>query len=290
MKLGLGTAQFGLDYGIANRGGRTSREDARAVLARAAAAGVRWLDTAPAYGQAESLLGELAEEVASFAIGTKTPAELASSPRGAAREALLGSLDRLRRESVAALLVHDRADLLGPQCERIFEELAALRAEGLAERIGASVYHPEEADDLLERFPLDVLQIPLNVFDQRALRGGHLGQWKARGVEVHARSVFLQGLLLLDPHEVPAVLGTARQPLQAFHDRARSLGLSGLEAALGFVVALGQVDLVICGVDRPAHLEQLLAALRATIPPGALEDLAIEDRVILDPSSWPVFR
>ncbi len=279
-RLGLGTAQFGLAYGVANATGRPSPAQVQAILAAAAGFGVSLLDTAPAYGDAERLVGELAP--GSLPIVTKTRGDLP------VREGLLASLARLRRPRVDALLVHDRHALLGPAGDALFAELVAVRNAGLATRIGVSVYHPDEAGALLARYPLEVVQLPLNVLDQRALASGLLARLRARGVEVHARSPFLQGLLLMAPAHVPASLAAAREPLAAFQARARARGLTPHAAALGFARGVPGVDVVVFGVDGIAQVRE--AAATAPLVAAEWADLACPDLAVVDPSRWSVSR
>lgn len=287
VQLGLGTAQLGLDYGIANRAGRPDRATAAAILERAHRAGVRCIDTAPAYGTAEAVLGELLPAAGTWRLVTKTTGGAVPGDLG---RALAASLQRLRRSTIAGLLVHDRRDLLGPAGDRLWAELCQLRDAGLVERIGVSVYHPDEVRTLLARYPLELVQLPLSVFDQRARSSGVLAALAAAGVEVHVRSVFLQGLLLMDPDRLPAALAAARPRLGTFAARARELGLSPLQAALGFVAGIAGVAVAICGVEAPAQLDELVAALATRIEPEVFADLATDDLGVVDPSTWQVSR
>jgi aryl-alcohol dehydrogenase-like predicted oxidoreductase len=286
-RLGLGTAQFGADYGIANRRGRVPRAEVQAVLAAAHAAGVALLDTAPAYGCAEQVLGALREHSAPFAVVTKTAV---GGDTDGVRPTLLASLRHLQRRQVDVLLLHDRRALLGADGDAWFGALCRVRDEGLAARIGVSVYAPDEAFAIAARYPVQVVQLPLNVFDQRARSSGLLARLAASAVEVHARSPFLQGLLLLEPDALPAGLGAARGPLAAFRARAADLGLTPVAAALGFALATADVGTVLCGVDGRAQLDEVLAARRAAVRTVDFADLAVDDPDLVDPSRWQVAR
>jgi aryl-alcohol dehydrogenase-like predicted oxidoreductase len=290
MKLGLGTVQFGLAYGVANRVGRPGRGEVRAILEQAARSGVRVLDTAPAYGDAETLLGELASSPSAFDVVTKTPAALRSVRPGALTEALEASLRRLGRDAVHGVLVHDARDLLGDAGPRLFDELERARSRGLARRIGVSVYDPATAVELAGKFALDLVQLPLSVLDQRAVSSGALDRLAERGVEVHARSVFLQGLLLMDSRSIPEPLASARPAVERVAARAAQLGRTPLELALGFAASFVGVRTVLCGVDSAAQLVQLAAAARTELDPRTLSDVAIHDIAILEPSRWPALR
>ena len=276
-RLGLGTAQFGLAYGIANARGKPSDAEVQAVLDAALGGGIALLDTAPAYGDAECRIGACAP--AALPIVTKTCGD------SDVRTGLAKSLRHLRREGVHALLVHDRHALLGPDGDALFAVLVELRDAGLATKVGVSVYHPHEADTLLARYPLEVMQLPLNVLDQRAHSSGLLTRLAARGVEVHARSPFLQGLLLLAPEHVPFARAAARVPLVAFRTRARELGLTPLQAAIGFARAVPGVDVVVAGVEDAMQLRELVAA-SVPLAPDDWSDLACDALDVVDPSRW----
>lgn len=277
MKLALGTAQLGLDYGISNRAGRVSAIEARRILDLAARRGVRMLDTAAAYGDAERTLGALLPAAHPFALVTKLRAG----------DRLADSLDRLGAQRVYGVLAHHARDLLGAGGPALWASLETARAAGQAEKIGASVYTAAEVDALLARFPLQLIQLPLNLLDQRLLHGGHLARLRGAGVEIHARSVFLQGLLLMDPADLPPALAEARAPLRAVRDAATRAGCTPLQLAAGFVLGLPEVDRVVCGVTAAAELEEIIAAAATAVPRALGAPLAIDDERILNPAQWP---
>lgn len=283
-RLGLGTVQFGLDYGISNKSGRTSVEEAGRILSRAYEAGVRVVDTAADYGVSEETLGAALCAAPGWRVVTKTT----TKGRGPAdaEASLRRSLERLRRGSVYGLLVHHAEGLLGPGGEAVYAELRRLKAAGLATRIGVSVYTGEQIDAILARYEIDLIQVPVNVLDQRLLAGGQLRRSKERGVEVHARSVFLQGALLMAPETLPSPLHAARGHLRNYHEEVRRLGLTPLEAALGFVLSIREIDVAVCGVESLAQLEDILTAARRSADFGALAPFSLDDEKIVNPALW----
>ncbi|MEO8436818.1 MAG: aldo/keto reductase [Chloroflexota bacterium] len=292
MRIGLGTAQFGMDYGISNAAGQVPAAEARKILALAESAGVRVIDTARAYGDAETRLGQWLAKDHPFSIVTKLagPAEgaAASSVKRWVHDAFQSSLQRLRATHVHGLLVHGAGDLLGARGAETWRAMETLRDDGAVAKIGVSVYTGLEIDALLDRYPLQLVQLPLNVLDQRLVRSGHLERLKAAGVEVHARSAFLQGLLLMDvPASLDRHFDPARSALDAFHAAARAAGRSPLEAAVSYVMSVDQVDTAIFGVTTTTQLAGILAAATRTMPPGWFAPFALDDERILDPSQWP---
>lgn len=293
MKLGLGTVQFGLDYGITNATGRTPAAEVRAILADCAAHGVDTLDTAALYGDAETVLGQQLPRPHAFRIVGKTlhlendrplPEALA-----AVRAGVIRSLERLGEPKLDALLVHRVDDLLGPAGDALFDELVALRDAGLIGKIGVSVYTPAEISVLLERYALEIVQLPLNVFDQRMHASGTLADLRRRHVEIHVRSAFLQGVLLADsPQRLPAGFAALQPALTQFRERLRAQGISPLQGTLGFLQGLHAVDVVVCGAARLAEWREISATFAALpeLPADLFKDLAQSDVDLIDPRRW----
>ena len=290
MKLGLGTVQFGLDYGVANPGGRTSEDEVRRILAAAADGGIEVVDTAAAYGEAEAVLGRCLQRPSPFRIVTKTRPLRERSDGSTAghwiQSGFVRSLERLGMDRVDALLVHHVADLLGPEGRDLASVLADLNSSGRAGKIGLSTYGGAEVDAALAVHDFDLLQLPLNVLDQRLVAGGKLRQLRQRGIEVHVRSVFLQGLLLMQPSSVPAYFAPIRSQLGAWHSALETRGMTPLEGAFAFVRAL-DVDVVLVGVDNALQL----AANQAAFAAAANCDLdfaafAVDDEAFINPSRW----
>ena len=291
-RIGLGTAQLGLDYGVTNSAGRVPEAEARAILDLAAASGMDTIDTAHLYGDSEAVLGRCAP-AAALRIVTKTP-KFGGSPPGAAasrlRAAFSQSLRRLGRETVYALLLHDPADLGGPNGSALWNAMAALKDEGLVEKIGVSVYDGAEIDALLGAYPLDLVQLPWNVLDTRLVQGGQLARLRDCGVEVHARSLFLQGLLLQPPGRIPDRFAPVRSAVAALHAAFEGEGLTPLEGLLGLAFQRPEIDRFICGVAAADELHAIVSAAetgqrvqqRLRLP--IMEPL---DPLYLNPARWP---
>lgn len=290
MKLGLGTVQFGLDYGISNQAGRTPPEEVRNILQVAIASGIRVLDTAALYGTSEEVLGQSLPSDPAFDIVTKTPVFasdcISFDDARLLEETLHQSLSKLRQPGVYGLLMHNADNLLAENGELLMAKMLDLKRCGLVKKIGASVYAGDQIDRLLQRYPLDLVQLPVNVLDQRLLAGGQLARLKRAGVEIHARSAFLQGLLLMEPDSLPLYFESARAHLKGYHAYLREHGISPLQAALGFVVGLNEVDVVLCGINNRQQLDELIAVAQPLTDFDRLMDFAIDDPAILDPSRW----
>lgn len=282
-RLGVGTAQFGLDYGVSNKGGRTPGEEAGRILSRAYEAGLRVIDTAADYGVSEETLGTAAKDWSGWRVVTKT-----ARPGGAPQvePSLRASLRRLRLGSVDGLLAHHAEDLLGAAGSGVYSELRRLKEQGLVRRIGSSVYTGDQIDALLSRYELDLVQVPFSVLDQRLISGGHLRRLKDRGIEIHARSVFLQGALLMAPQDLPPALAAARAHLERYRRRLAELRLSPVEAALGFALSIPEIDVAVCGMESLAQLEELVRAASRRADFQALAEFALDDARIVNPALW----
>lgn len=292
MKLALGTVQFGLRYGVANTTGQPAEAEVADILRHAAGAGVEVLDTACLYGDSEAVLGRSLPADHGFKIVTKTPKFAGVDGATAAialKAAFAESCERLRLPRLYGLLVHDANDLLGTAGDAIWHAMQELQAEKRVVRIGASVYNGSQIDALLQRYPIDLVQLPLSVLDQRLIQSGHLEHLAERNIEVHVRSAFLQGALLMAPDCLPLHLAGLRPCLEQISVRAATLGISPLQAALRFVSGLKQVAAVVCGVDSVAQFDQLAAALEHTetaLSAEAAAACACSDTQLLDPSQW----
>lgn len=230
MRIGLGTAQFGLDYGITS-GVRVDEEEAGRILEAARDAGITILDTARSYGDSEKVI---APHHADFNIVTK----------GSSREDFMASLSRLGR--VYGLLAHKG---LTDELWAVMEEL---KGEAMALKIGVSVYEGWEVDAVLDRYPIDIIQVPFNPLDRRLIDGGQLERLHKSGIEVHARSIFLQGLLLGDKY--PPHLS----PIEWAASQMRR-GMNHMEWVLGTVFQCPYIDCFICGVTSVPELLEIVA-------------------------------
>ena len=283
-RLALGTAQFGLAYGLNNEAGQPGAAAVAEVLAAARAAGLTLLDTAAAYGNSEARLGELIGADADFELITKLPA---GPPAEVARH-LAAALTRLRRARLYGVLFH----AFGPlQAEpAAWAALVAARASGQVARIGVSLYHPPEAEWLLAQgWDVDLVQVPYNVLDQRF--AAVLPRLAARGVAVHGRSAFLQGLLLREPAALPPFFRPLAPKLTRLRALVAEAGVPLPAALLLFAAGAPGVARAVIGVDSVANLRENLAAAaflaQAESLRPALAELAETTDTFILPYAWP---
>jgi len=294
-RLGVGTVQFGLDYGVANTEGQTSPAEAATILRTAQQAGIHLLDTAAAYGYSEEVLGRITGKQETFDIVTKTlPVKRDNIRPGDVDDIRIrfeASLAHLNREKVYGLLVHEANNLLSAGGDRLFALLEEFKSHGLVSKIGASVYTGDQIDRIMERYPVDMVQLPINIFDQRLIAGGQLTRLRENGIEIHARSVFLQGLLLMPPDTLHPYFKEVKEHITAFHDYCRRTESPPLRTALAFVLNRPEIDHVIVGVCNHAQLSEIIEAVEQwrSIPED-MDRFAIHEEKIVNPSLWKVDR
>ncbi|KGY11300.1 hypothetical protein NM22_15655 [Vibrio tubiashii] len=283
-KIVLGTAQFGLDYGITNDEGVVGDSQMDAIIELCISNGVQLLDTAPAYGISEERLGGN-ERITSGDIQVITKTQL-DSERVDIRQMITNvkaSLARLGVDSLYGLLIHDPNAFTGVNSTQYLQFLAELKEIGLAKKVGISIYSRAQVDrkDILEA--IDFVQLPFSVFDQRMKTNGFLEKLKKHGIEIHARSVFLQGLLLAnDALKLPSIEQYHRQ----FIEMTERMGISKVEAAIKFVDNIQEIDKIIIGSVSSEQMREIFSAISKEIDTSQWDFLAIDNPKLVDPTQW----
>lgn len=285
MKLALGTVQFGLNYGVANTTGRVTAETAGEILRRSRVSGMDTLDTAIAYGDSESVLGGLGLE------GWKVVSKLPAVPEGCTdvlqwiRMQTQESMRRLGLPHLYGLLLHRPSQLLKGMGPDLYAALQSLKAEGWVTKVGVSVYGAAELDDLWPHYQFDLIQAPLNILDRNLVDSGWAKRLKNAGVEVHTRSAFLQGLLLMPADKRPARFHPWGDIWRVWDHWLSTNGLTPVQACLRYVNALDVIDRVMIGADSLMQLEEIVTAAE-----GVLDSLPLfkplQDRRLINPTSW----
>ena len=284
-RLSLGTVQFGLAYGIANKVGQVSLSEANAMMMFAKANGFDALDTASAYGVSEERLGEIG--INSFKVVTKLP----DMPEGCESigcwvlEQVHASLERLGLNEVYGLLLHRPENLLRSSGPELYKALQDLKVSGLVQKIGISIYSPSELDTLTSNYRFDLVQAPFNLIDRRLHSSGWLYRLNDLGVEVHTRSTFLQGLLLIAQTEIPHKFSSWSNLWQTWHTWLSNNDVSALNASLSFPLSFPEVDRVVVGADSLAQLSEILKCSK--LPSNIdLPNLQSDDLKLINPTNW----
>jgi len=285
MRLALGTVQFGLPYGIANQDGQVTRAAAKAMLRLAAQNGIDLLDTAIAYGESEACLGAVG--VNGFKLVTKLPPVPAGcgDVRQWVHEQTKASLSRLGVEAVYGLLLHCPEQLLGTEGNVLYQSMQELKETGRVQKTGISIYSPGELDALMPRFRFDLVQAPFNLVDRRLQTSGWLQRLKREGVEIHTRSAYLQGLLLMARPAIPAKFGPWAELWDKWHEWLDRHDVLPVEACLAFPLSFPEIDRVVIGADSVEQLGQTIRAAQTAVPMG-LPDLHCKEENLINPAKW----
>lgn len=273
-KLVLGTVQFGLQYGV-NSAGRPSEDAVRSILTEASKGGITTLDTSSAYGNSEEILGECTTPEENFKIVSKYP-------KGAipVREMFSSSLTRLQVDNLYGYLLHHFE--VYKNNPKVWDEFIALKETGKVRKIGFSLYTPEELQFILDnKSPFDLIQVPFNIFDKKFLP--LMKDVHDKGVEIHARSTFLQGLFFKDREALPENLKPMKKYLLQLDEFSKQSGLSISEIALNYNIQNPYIDGVLIGVDNVEQLRTNLASVKDT--PIDIE-IEVKEQELLNPVNW----
>jgi len=291
MKLGLGTVEFAAKSG--KHALQVSRDEAKRILAIAHQANIPLLDTAPQAGDSQEVLGECLNPEHHFKVVAKAPAFSTDFVVGhhadQLEKSLRQTLETLGHPSVYALMIGADQGLLATQGEKLYRRMQSMKADGLIEKIGVSVNDAQQLDLLLNRYTPEIVQLSLNVLDQRLLHSGHLARLKDKGVEVHVRDVFLQGVLL-DPTHLHPWFWPIRKQMEAYHDYLIQEGLTPLEGALNFVTNLPEVDFALVGVQTAQQLEEVVGAVDLGLSASAFAPFSCADLKFIDPQRWNLYE
>ena len=286
-KLALGSANFGLSYGINNKHGKLEKNTLAKIVNLAEASGINTIDTAQAYGDSEQRLGLLLNS--KFSVITKIGVNLDTSYYNNKIISLVSeSLDRLAVPRLGAVLLHRPELLLGPNGSIIAAELKNLKELGLAEKIGISIYSADILAEVTKLIKLDVIQVPFNIFDQRIVKSGWTEKLKDNGTEIHTRSTFLQGLLLMKQSELHRYfLKNWAALFSEWFDFQEKSGAQADEIALDFALKQSWIDKIVVGVDSALQLERLLQ-IEANERCNSLPYFDVNDIDLIDPSRWRI--
>ena len=279
-RLALGTVQFGLDYGISNASGQVPIEETRKILELAKEHGIDTLDTASGYGNSERILGEIG--INDFQIVTKTTSLQLGVDN--VLQMFHRSLSDLNTPGVNGLLIHNIEEVKDKQFDTLYKELDKLKQDKLINKIGFSTYTPDQVDFLLNNFDFDLIQVPFNAFDTRLIDGGQLQALKNKQIEIHARSVFLQGLLL-DFKHLSGYFSKWTNQFNSYQEIVQDSGLSLLEYALNFALNTQEIDKVLVGVHSEKQLKEIIQSVKEQ---DNLNAHPVNDINLLNPSNWEI--
>lgn len=286
-KLSLGSVQWGSSYGVSNINGQTKANEVSKILNEARLKGIKLIDTATSYGAAESVLGNY--DLNFFSVVTKTPSFEKSTVTKLDAEKLISkfkqSLKKLNINSCYGLLLHHKEEIFKNGNENLIFALNELKSKGLVKKIGLSIYDSTKINEVVEKLKPDIIQLPLNVFDQRAIQDGTLKYLKSNNIEIHARSIFLQGLLLMPYEKIPIFFKKWSHKFKEWERICLEKKMNFVEVALNFVINQKDVDYCIIGIESLKQLRQCILATEKTIKID-VSKLACKDIELINPTNW----
>jgi aryl-alcohol dehydrogenase-like predicted oxidoreductase len=292
MKLALGTVQFGLDYGVSNKQGKVLTDEIERILLLAKQAGIDTLDTASAYGCSEQELGDLGAS-SHFNIVTKLPVmqpgHQPDERQQTVKNHIEQSLQRLNTKTLNGVMFHDVHDLLSPNGAELYKQLQTEKHLKRVSKIGVSVYTPEQLIKCAKQLNLDIVQLPLNCLDQRFLSKEIQVLCAEKKIEVHCRSIFLQGLLLLaNEGKLAPYFQPLKHYLTSFWQLAKKLNVTPLQLALAFVEKQQFISKFVVGCCSANELDQIIEAYHAAKNLSFnFTELACNDEQLIIPANWP---
>jgi aryl-alcohol dehydrogenase-like predicted oxidoreductase len=284
MKLGIGTAQFGTNYGVANQRGQVKQEEQKSILKFAQKNGIDMLDTAIDYGDSENNLGKCG--VSKFKVITKIPPipDNLINVTEWMREHINNSLLRLGTSSIYGLLLHRSSDLF-KYSGKVIKFLKNLKESKLVKKIGVSIYSPDELEIILKRTSVDIVQAPFNIIDQRLQATGWLLKLNSLNIEVHTRSIFLQGLLLLPRNKIPKKFLVWKKIWDKWYEwQDKHPEFSALQACLGFANSK-EINRIIIGVDSLQQIKEIVNE-KKIFKKIKYPNISSNDIRLLNPSNW----
>jgi aryl-alcohol dehydrogenase-like predicted oxidoreductase len=288
----LGTAQLGLPYGIANRTGQPNQSVATDIIREAWENGIQEFDTAQGYGESEQVLGK-----SLFQLGLSEKARVITKPHSLLdhlnpailENAVAESLKNIGVPQIYGIMLH-REEMLVLWHKGLAEILSRLVAKGMAQKIGVSVYSPEKAMEAINTNGIDMVQIPTNILDRRFEEAGIFELAKAKKKDVYIRSIFLQGLLLMDTRAIPDKVGFAIPVIEKLENLSKEFGLTRHEIALGYIKSKMPKAHVVFGAETKKQIAENLAVWKKDFPANLCEKIRMNfpdvSEQILNPHLW----
>ncbi|MBD1582219.1 aldo/keto reductase [Pseudoalteromonas sp. S16_S37] len=292
MRLALGTVQFGLDYGISNKSGRPSLSEVERILRLANTENIKLLDTALGYGESHQSLAKYQPLHSQFSIVTKLPPLQANMFTQADVELYIRYVEQcfsdLKCSSLKALLFHQASDAFKLGVKPLIDYLVKQQQKCRIEKLGVSIYSGTPISLFFESNFINLVQLPFNVFDDYFKKAGALKALASHGVEIHSRSCFLQGLLLMPIEQLTPYFHPWLAQLEMFHKQAKHHNVSLLTLCLAYVVKEPEIKQILVGVNSEQELIEILEAYQkaTTIDPKELINMAVDDPKLTNPALW----
>ncbi len=285
-KIALGTVQFGMDYGVSNKRGKIPRDEVFEILNEAIKSGIDTLDTAYLYGESETVIGDFIKKYKKqFRLVTKSP----DCKIEQIEDLFDISLKKLNIDRIYGYLIHNFQHY--KENPEIWDILEKLKTGKKIQKIGFSLYYPSELEYILKKkLEIDIIQVPYSIFDRRF--EPFFNELKNRNVEIHVRSVFLQGLVFKNPEELVGHFAKIKEKILALNSLSMKYDIPMGALCLNFAILNDSVDKVVVGVDSIENLKENISSLDyLTNVRNILNELSQfkeDDEKIILPVNWKV--
>ena len=284
----IGTAAFGLPYGLSNNNFPVELDKIKSIINTADEQKLLEYDTAPSYGKSETLLGKYTQK--EILISTKThqinKEKISSEDIKIISNTFKKSMKSTNRNIFENLYIHSPSDLINQGGEYVYEWLENLKYNKHINKIGVSVFHIKDLETILKKYKIDVVQIPLNLFDQRFLKSGMISNLRSLNIEINIRSIYLQGLLLKPMNKIPKYFDEFKKYFDQVDDFISQMGLSRIQLCFLFVKQISEVNKIIIGFKNKNQISDLLSIDKMDINLPNLSYLASNEINLIYPTKW----
>jgi len=284
-KIIIGSANFDQVYGIKKN--FIKKNEIKKLLDLASKNKIKIIDTSPLYNNSEKIIGLLNNN--RFKIISKIPKPPKNIKRKNIKkwlkQTVMVSLKNLKLKKFECLLLHNANSLLGKNGDEIYKCIRNMKIDGFTNKVGVSIYDFHVLDKILKRFKFNLIQAPFNILDQRLVEKGWLKKLKKRNIEIHARSIFLQGVLLLKHNQLPKKLIKLKKKLMVWENWLKKNKFNSLQLCLSFVLNHQQLDGIVVGCDNTNQLKKILKVKKLKNN-FSLPNLNIKDKKLIDPREW----
>ncbi len=285
-KLALGTVQFGLDYGVSNKVGKVNDEDIKKILILAKKENIDVIDTAISYGKSEQVIGNTG--ITDFKFISKLP----DIPKNCIHidkwieNSVKSSIINLGISHLDGILIHNTSNFLSENRNELIKSLIKIKKDGLVKKIGISIYDPIEYEKLMNMMRFDIVQAPLNIVDRRLVTSGLLSKLRSEGIEIHVRSVFLQGLLLMKRDSIPTYFENWVDIWDRWELELKKNDLNPIELCLSYPRSLSEIDKIIVGVENYIQFNEIIEKSKIQINNFDTSFMISNDLNLINPNNW----
>ena len=286
-KIIIGTAQFGLNYGVSNISGKTDEHEVKKILHYGKKNNLNYLDTSSHYGGAETLLGKL--NIANWKVTTKYKTEEILAEKEKILKNLIKLIEKSKKKlgikKIYCILLHNPELILTRYGDELYGSLQKVKSLGLISNFGYSIYNFSSLKKICKKFKPDIIQCPYNIFDRRLVIKDYLNFLKRESIEIHVRSVFLQGLLLMPLKKLPKFHRKWKNLFYKWENWLSDNKLDPVEACLNFALQTKEIDKFVLGFNNLIHLKQILKTKvkRKIIFPKYIMS---NDKKLINPNLW----